>query len=241
MMPLNMAGFSLGTRKISDWPSPEQGALAIWRSAPDEQSEQYFRVFSAVSQAVQGTLRGWTREWFASHPEILERHGMTYTFLVYLAAGVYPGSSENGFTYDVQQSDAIHRAFRSALRGMPGELKKLETTHLPWPLRERYFPYRSQHVVAFVKKKHRALYVMFNAETAIVNDLLRFALVDIRSGDQKVAISVLRRSIALRLRRFSRYTNFSDCADELLQVATRALALALEPPDDGEPAVALAA
>ena len=130
---------------------------------------------------------------------------------------------------DVQQSDALRRAFRTAARGIQSELKKLNTMHLSWLLRERYFPYRGKQIVAFVEKKHRALFAMFQAETAIMDDLLRFAVIESRSGNPKAAAVALQKSIALRLRRFSQHTLLGSRAGDLLKAATCALEEALEP------------
>ena len=65
------------------------------------------------------------------------------------------------FTYDIQQTEALDRAFASAAVRLGRELKELNTQDLSWFKREHYFAYRSKEVLKYVIKNRRQLYKMF--------------------------------------------------------------------------------
>ena len=205
--------------------------FSIWTNAPKERTAAYFPTYSAISRAMQLALRSWVREWFRANPEILARPHTAYPILLFQCTHPFSGRPTNIFTYDIQQTEALNRAFASAANKLGGELKLLDTKQLPWLTREHYFAYRSKEVVKYVMKNRRGIYKMLNVETVLVDSILKFALIDIPKVGLDEAVVLLRRAFSTQLRRFSDEFDLSGRADELLRIATDALESKLaEPP-----------
>jgi len=197
--------------------------FSVWKKAPRERTTAYFPTYSAVSKAMQAALRGWVREWFAANPEVLLRPHTAYPILVYQCTHPFSGKPTNMFTYDIQQTDALERAFASAASKLGRELKALDTKRFPWFTREHYFAYRSKEVVKYVKKNRRAIYKMLNVETVLMNSILKFAIIDLPKLGLEDSVVLLRRAFNTQLRRFSDEFDLSLRAEELLKIATDAL------------------
>lgn len=197
--------------------------FSAWKSAPKERTAAYFPTYSTVSRAIQGAMRGWVREWFAANPEVLLRPHTAYPILVYQCTTPFSGKPTNIFTYDIQQTEALDRAFSSAAFKMGRELKTLNTKSFPWLTREHYFAYRGKEVVKYVGRNRRAIYRMLNVETMLMNAILKFAIVDIPKMGLDAAVVLLRKTFATQLHRFSEEFDLGSRADELLRIATDAL------------------
>lgn len=176
-------------------------------------------------------MRQWVREWFCANPEILLRPHSAYPVLVFQCTTPYMGRPTNIFTYDIQQTEALNRAFRSAANKLGAELKLLNTKELAWLTREHYFAYRSKEVVKYVMKNRRAIYKMLNVETVLMDSILKFALIDIPKLGLDEASVLLRRAFNTQLRRFSEEIDLTGRVEDLLKIATEALGAKLaEPP-----------
>ena len=197
--------------------------FSVWKQAPKERTAAYFPTYSAVSKAMQSTIRGWVREWFSANPEILLRPHTAYPILVYQCTHPFSGKPTNIFTYDIQQTEPLNRAFASAASKLGRELKTLDTKRFPWFTREHYFAYRSKEVVKYVMKNRRAIYKMLNVETILMDSILKFAIIDIPKLGLEDSITLLRRAFSTQLRRFSDEFDLSPRAEELLKIATDAL------------------
>jgi len=197
--------------------------LSVWMRAPKERTPAYFPTYATVSRAMQTAMRSWVREWFLANTEILRRPHTAYPILVYQCTHPFAGRPTNMFTYDVQQTEAINRAFASAAYRLGRELKAIDTKRFGWFTREHYFAYRSKEVVKYVAKNRRALYKMLNVETVLVDSILKFAVIDIPKLGLEEATLLLRRAFATQLRRFSEDCDMSGRTEELLRVATEAL------------------
>ena len=207
---------------VDNQPEPSVD-LSVWKRAPKERTAAYFPTYSIVSKAIQTAMRGWVREWFNANTEILLRPHTAYAILVYQCTHPFSGRPTNMFTYDIQQTETLDRAFKSAAYRLGRELKTLDTKRFKWFTREHYFAYRSKEVVKYVSKNRRALYRMLNVETVLVDSLLKFAIIDIpKIGIEEAAI-LLRRAFNTQLRRFSEEFDLSGRAEELLRIATNAL------------------
>ena len=213
--------------------------FTVWKNAPKERTVAYFPTYSAVSKAMQTAMRGWARDWFMENPEILLRPHTAYAILVYQCTTPFSGKPTNIFTYDIQQTVTLNRAFASAACKLGRELKQLDTKKLGWFTREHYFAYRSKEVVKYVSKNRRALYKMLNVETILMDSILKFAIVDIPSLGLPEATINLRRAFRTQLHRFSDEFDLSHRTDELLKIATDALITKL--PAEKEMETALAA
>jgi hypothetical protein len=197
--------------------------FSVWKRAPKERTPSYFPTYSTVSKAMQTAMRGWVREWFSANAEILLRPHTAYPILVYQCTHPFSGRPTNMFTYDIQQTEAINRAFASAANKLGRELKSLDTKRFTWFTREHYFAYRSKEVVKYVAKNRRAIYKMLNVETVLMDSILKFAIIDIPKVGLEQAIILLRRAFNTQLRRFSDEFDMSPRAEQLLKIATDAL------------------
>ncbi len=197
--------------------------FSVWKTAPKERTASYFPTYSTVSRAMQTSMRTWVREWFAANVEILLRPHTAYAILVYQCTHPFAGKPTNMFTYDIQQTEALDRAFASAANKLGRELKALDTKRFSWFTREHYFAYRSKEVVRYVAKNRRAIYRMLNVETVLMDSILKFAIIDIPKLGLDEAVVVLRRAFNTQLRRFSDIVDLGDRTEELLRIATDAL------------------
>ena len=197
--------------------------LKAWENAPKERTAAYFPTYSTVSKAMQTAMRGWVREWFNANPEILLRPHSAYPVLVFQCTHPFAGRPTNIFTYDIQQTVPLNRAFASAANKLGRELKTLDTKKLAWLTREHYFAYRSKEVVKYVMKNRRAIYRMLNVETMLMDAMLKFAIVDLPKLGMEDATVILRRAFFTQLRRFSDEFDLSTKVEELLTVMTDAL------------------
>lgn len=197
--------------------------LSVWKTAPRERTLAYFPIYSVVSKAMQTVMRGWVREWFNAHTDVLLRPKAAYPILVYVCTHPFSGRPTNMFTYDIQQTEALDRAFVSAASRLGRELKSLDTQDLAWFTREHYFAYRSKEVLKYVMKNRKYLYKMLNVETVLMDSILKFALIDIPSIGLEAAEVILRRAFNTQLRRFSEEFDLSARAEDLLRIATEAL------------------
>jgi hypothetical protein len=197
--------------------------FSIWKSAPKERTTSYFPTYSAVSKAMQVAVRNWVREWFLANPEILQRPHTAYPILVFQCTHPFSGKPTNIFTYDIQQTQALDRAFASAASKLGRELKTLDTKNYTWLTREHYFAYRSKEVVKYVMKNRKAIYKMLNVETVLMDSILKFAIIDIPKLGLEEALVLLRRAFNTQLHRFSEQFDLSARTEELLQIATDAL------------------
>lgn len=203
--------------------APSSIDFTVWQKAPRERTAAYFPTYAAVSKAMQTALRGWVREWFQANPEILLRPHTAYAILVYQCTTPFSGKPTNIFTYDIQQTEALNRAFASAAAKLGRELKELDTRNLAWLTREHYFAYRSKEVVKYVSKNRRGLYKMLNVETVLMDSILKFALIDLPKLGMEEALLHLRRAFRTQLHRFSEEFDLSVRTEELLRIATNAL------------------
>jgi hypothetical protein len=168
-------------------------------------------------------MRGWVREWFAANPEVLLRPHTAYPILVYQCTHPFSGKPTNIFTYDIQQTEVLDRAFASAANKLGRELKVLDTKRFSWFTREHYFAYRSKEVVKYVSKNRRALYKMLNVETVLMDSILKFAILDLPRLGLDQAVVLLRRAFNTQLRRFSDEFDLGSRTEDLLRIATDAL------------------
>lgn len=198
--------------------------FSVWKRAPRERTPEYFPTYSTVSKAMQTALRAWTREWFNANQQILMRPHTAYAILVYQCTHPFSGKPTNIFTYDIHQTDTLDRAFRSAASRLTRELKSLDTKSLTWLTRQHYFAYRGKEVIKYVERNRRAIYKMLHTETVLMDSILKFALIDIPKLGMEAALVNLRRAFNTQLRRFSDLFDLSTRTEELLRIATDALA-----------------
>jgi len=197
--------------------------FSAWKSAPRERTAAYFPTYSAVSKAIQTAMRAWVSEWLAGNLEILQKPHTAYAMLVYQCTHPFSGRPTNIFTYEIQQTETLNRAFRSAANKLGRHLKALDTKRMPWFTREHYFAYRSKEVVKYVFKNPRAIYRMLHVETMLMDAILRFSIMDVPQVGLDEALARLRRTFKTQLHRFSEHFDLSPRSEELIKVATDAL------------------
>jgi len=205
------------------------GQLRIWQYAPKERTSDYFPTYAAIAKAMQSAMRMWVSEWLGSHPGILKSPQTAYPILFYLSTAPCRAKPPNYFTYDVQETEMLEQALQSATKNLAGCLEKLQTGHLPWKVREKYFPYRANDLVKYINENYRSeLYGMFHVETILMDHILKFALINVSKLGFDPAYRVLRSTLDLHLERFSNALDLSVRSDELLRIATNSLAEALQ-------------
>lgn len=197
--------------------------FSVWKNAPKERTPSYFPTYSAVSRAMQTAMRGWVRQWFEAHPDVLMRPHTAYPILVYQCTTPFAGKRTNIFTYDIQETEALDRAFASAASKLSRELKALDTKRFNWFTREHYFAYRSKEVVKYVMRNRKAIYKMLNVDTVLMDSILKFAIMDLPALGMEEAVRLLRRAVEVQLNRFSTELDMTPYVDQLLKVATEAL------------------
>ncbi len=197
--------------------------FSVWKMAPKERTPAYFPTYAAVSRAMQTAMRGWVREWFQANPEILMRPHTAYPILVYQCTFPFAGKRTNIFTYDIQETGVLSRAFSSAANTLAIELKALDTKRFDWFTREHYFAYRSKEVVKYVAKNRKALYKMLTVDTVLMDSILNFAVTDVPEVGLEAALKMLRRAFEVQLRRFSNELDMTGRVEDLLKVVTEAL------------------
>ena len=206
---------SAGTTPVIDF--------SAWARAPRERTGAYFPTYSAVSKAMQTAMRDWAREWFRANMEILRKPHSAYALLVYQCSHPFSGRPTNIFTYEIQQTETLHKAFRSAANKLGRHLRAMDTKSLSWFNRQHYFAYRSKQVVTYVYRNPRALYRMLHVETMLMDAILRFSITDLPAIGMEESLVRLRRTFKTQLHRFSEQFDLSPYSEELLRIATDAL------------------
>jgi hypothetical protein len=140
--------------------------------------------------------------------------------LVYISTRPFRGKRTNLFAYDVQQEGMLEQALSSAATHLPKELESLNTQHLPWDVREHYFPYRSETVIKAVRQNRRTLIKMLNAETALIDGLVNFGAVSVRKNGFVAAHKTILKTIKVQLGRFYPELGFESRTGSLLHIAT---------------------
>lgn len=200
--------------------------FTVWLKAPKERTVEYIPTYSAVSHAMQTVLREWVQQWFHANLEVIAYPHPACQILVYFCTLPLRGRHTNTLTYDVHDTCLVNRALASSARKLKRELEALNTSRLPFVTRKYCFAYNRKELIQYVSKNPRTFYKMLNAETTLVNALLKFAVVDISKDGLDRALRVLINSFAVQLSRFPDM-DLSSRTEDLLQIATNELAKAL--------------
>jgi ribosomal protein L16/L10AE len=150
--------------------------------------------------------------------------------LVYISTRPFRGKRTNLFTYEVQQEGLLEQALSSAATHLPKQLEAVNTQHLPWDVREHYFPYRSETVIKTVRQNRRTLIKMLNAETALIDGLVNFGAASVRKNGLVAAHKTILKTIKVQLGRFCPELGFGTRAGSLLHIATSELIRVREAP-----------
>ena len=204
---------------------------SLWERAPREKTPAYFRTFSAVAREIQHTLRSWIRASLVTDPSLLSNTKRAFPLLVYQATAPFAMRVAQLFTYDIQDTAAVDRAFSSAKFRLPSSLSFLDIVSVPKVQRVYYLQDRDTIIWDYVYTNRRDLYRMLNAETILVNSLILFAQENITHFGIGPAVILLRNTFTTQLSRFAEGIDFSSRADELLAITTTALAHALPAPN----------
>ena len=210
--------------------------FSVWLNAPRERTSRYFPVYSALSKVLQTSLRDWTQQWLHDNPQIFERRVGAYSLLVFSCTRPFRGRATNLFTYDIQQTATLDQAFRSAARMLREKLDELNTEHRACGL-PGVMSLRPKQIERFVDKYRRPIYRMFNVETALIDEVLKFTQINIPKFGLERAVEEFRTGFRRHLHRFAEEFDMADRTEELLSLLTKAL---LDSEDKG-PAVRHAA
>jgi hypothetical protein len=193
-----------------------------WLSAPRERTPSYFPVYSSVSRAMQAALREWVGDWLYQHSEVIGRRVSAYSLLVFSCTRPYSGRPTNIFTYDVQQGTALDLALRTASRLLSERLTYIDGAQRAAG-RPGTISLMPAQVADYVRKNRRPIYKMFNIETALMNEILKFTQINIAQMGIEKASSDLRSAFEKHLHRFTDEFDMAENAERLLQIATEAL------------------
>jgi hypothetical protein len=171
---------------------------------------------------MQSALRDWVADWLRQHSEVIERRVSAYSLLVFCCTRPYSGRPTNIFTYDVQQGTALDQALRTAGRLLGERLAYIDGAQRAAG-RPGTISLMPARVADYVRKNRRPIYKMFNIETALMNEILKFTQINIPKMGVERASSELRSAFEKHLRRFTDEFDMAVRADELLRVATEAL------------------
>lgn len=202
---------------------PGEPDLSVWLKAPKERTAEYIPTYSAISHSMQTALRAWVRDWFHANLQVLAFPHAACQILVYFCTLPLRGRQTNTLTYDVHDTGLVNRALASSARKLKHELEALDTNHLPFATRKYYFAYKRKELIQYVSKKRQIFYRMLNAETALVNAVVKFAVVDIPKLGLDDAAQRLRSSFAIQLNRFPQM-DLGSRTEDLLRIATDELA-----------------
>ncbi len=194
--------------------------LHLWESAPSERSASYLTVYSSVSYAMQCALRQWIGEWVRQHPEVLEKRVIGYSLLAFSCTLPYRGRTSNIFTYDIQQAAVVDRALRTASRALSGKARQLDKQRQE---NDGTLYFDPENVSKLVYQKRRNIYRMFNIETWLMDEVLKFALTNIAKLGLAEAALELRAAFARHLHRFTEEFDLAERSGDLLRIATEAL------------------
>ena len=196
--------------------------FTVWLNAPRERTSQYFPVYSAVSKALQTSLRAWTQQWLHDNPQVFERKIAAYSLLVFSCSRPFRGRSTNLFTYDIQQNATLDQAFRSAVPALREKLDELNTSHRASGL-PGVMSILPKRIEDFVSKNRRPMYRMFSVETALMDEVLKFTQINIPKWGLDKAVEELRSAFRKHLHRFAEEFDMADRTEELLSILTNVI------------------
>jgi hypothetical protein len=201
---------------------PQGIDFTVWLNAPRERTAQYFPVYSAVSRALQTSLRGWAQQWLHDNPQVFERKIAAYSLLVFSCTRPFRSRSTHFFTYDIQETATLDHALRSAAPVLREKLDELNTAHRACGL-PGVMSILPKRIEDFVSKNRRPIYRMFSVETALMDEVLKFTQINIQKWGLDEAAEELRSAFRKHLHRFAEEFDMADRTEELLSILTDVL------------------
>jgi hypothetical protein len=202
---------------------------AIWRKAPAERTARFFRVYAAVSLALQRELRRRIPdEWFRD-PARFENVRLAWPLLAWQASLPYRPRTRNALTYDVLDNKIMKRFFREARLRLPDVLAgvhlRIMTEGRP-ELARGYEPKHARRIAEFVQRNVRCrarLEGLLVAEAALINGLIGLAgFPDLTRVEQTRRVRSLAKIWNSQLRTIYTRQDFRWLLPQLLETVTRA-------------------
>lgn len=216
------------------------GALiAEWFRAPLERDPEFTSVFSAVSAAVQASLRRWLPYVYFADLKRYEDLGAAFPLLVYQTMRPFAGGGRGEFTYDVMSPETPQRVLASAARPLASELERIHTALLAVGkkgLARFYAPDQTRSILGSVARRPRLLNSLLTGDAFFIDNLVELGargrkLADLAPKDPRKAVKELARFSAdfvtafhRRLRRLYGGESFVAFGPLLLAEATAVLA-----------------
>jgi hypothetical protein len=201
-----------------------------WLAAPMERSALFFPAFSAISLAIQRTLRERISAVYFANTEQFAITRTAYPVLLYRASRPYRAKAKTDFTYDVLNQTMMASFFRIVkpnLGGVLSEVVERLSSEGRDELIRPYQPHRVPEVIAAVQKRSvstSVLYDLLVGEGALVNELLRMGGFGIKSRREQARVSTtLFRNWDFHLRRICPGHDFRSLGPELFEIATNTL------------------
>jgi hypothetical protein len=202
---------------------------AIWRKAPAERTARFFRVYSAVSLALQRELRRRIPdEWFRD-PARFENVRLAWPLLTWQASLPYRPRTRNAFTYDVLDSKTMKSFFRQARLRLPEVLSGVQLRIMMEDRTEvarGYEPKQARRIAEFVQRNVRCrarLEGLLVAEAALINGLIKLAgFPDLTPAEQTRRVRLVRKIWNSQLRTIYTRQDFRWLLPQLLETVSRA-------------------
>jgi hypothetical protein len=215
---------------------------AAWFRAPGERDPRFFRIYSAVSIAVQKALRRWIPYVYFSDLDGYSDPDVAFPLIVYGRMRPFPGSPRAEFTHDLIDRDSTALAGRTIARDVAHELRRISQLLLGAGRKDTarcYSAERARAVLSSVQHRPRALNSLLAAEGFLVDNLVGLGVKGRQLSqalplDSRRALWDLAKFSAAFIARLHRHLrrlyggcDFAAFGSLILVEATRALAAAL--------------
>jgi len=204
-----------------------------WTNPPLEREGGYRSVWKRVARTSQLFMR---EHFAATYFSDRTRYGntrMAWPVLLFAASKPYFSTETYAFTYDLLDDEAVAKFYRSAARGLPALLEKVEAELSAAGMTElakQYAPWRTPDIVAFVERDRNPMYTLLHSEAMLLDDLLRLGrrmrgiAAQPRTLPTAEAVAAeFSRGLHTRLRRFYRKAPVEELAVPLFLAVTKVL------------------
>lgn len=140
-----------------------------WLEAPGKKDERYFRVFSAVSVAVQQAMRKWLPYVYFSQIDRYRDLAAAQPLVVYQTSRAFSGK---GFTYDPQNPQLVCRSAAVALGAELGRVQQMLTQAGHARTAAFYAPSEGPNILARVERDPRLITSLLISDALFVRQLI---------------------------------------------------------------------
>ena len=217
--------------------------VSAWLEIPEERSLAFYHALSAVSTAVQKSLRTWLPYVYFSDLDNYDAQELAYSLLVYQAGKPFSRKTRSDFTYDVLNSDSVALAFRYAGRRLPEIVRSVQQLLLAsgkTQTAQNYTGKQSRRIISSVKRGYRYFHSLLAADAYFMGELINLGHrgrklgTDLQESPATATSKLARyvrdfvKALHTKLRRFYGGQELFHFASLMLIEATRALSSAFK-------------